>query len=73
MSAPTSPGLAALGLSESTVHAFAAALQEVVAAGVGAALPSLSTIAHSGRVAVLSLLYLCFACRVAGYLDLTPI
>ena len=64
-SAPAT-GLAALGLSDSGLDAFAAALQGVVAAGVSAALPSPSQSGPMRKVATLSLLYLRFACRVAA-------
>ena len=62
-----------LGLSDDTVHAFAAALQGMVTAGVGEALPYPSPSAPSGRVAKILLFHLCFACRVAGDLDFPPI
>ena len=67
MATPPAPGLATLGLLDATVHAFAAALQGVVTAGVEVPLPPPSNSAPSGRVAVLSLLHLCFTCVVAGY------
>ena len=64
--------LAALGLSNSALHAFAAALQGVVAAGVSMLVPFPSLSAPTGEVATLSLLYLCFACGVAVEGDLPP-
>ena len=72
-SAPSAPGLTVLGLLDETVHAFTSALQGVMAAGVGAALPSPSPSATSGRVAALSIIHLCFECGVEGDLDLPPI
>ena len=62
-----------LGISDTTVRTITSALQGVVAARVGADLPSPSPSASSGRVADLSLLHLRFACGVAGDLDLSPI
>ena len=62
-----------LRLLDTMVHTFASALQGVVAVGVGAALPSPSPSAPLGRVAVISLLHLRFACGVAGDSDLPPI
>ena len=69
--APT--GIAALGLSDATLQAFAAAMQSVVTAGVVAALPSPSPAAPGSKVARLSLLHLRFACGVAGDDDLPPL
>ena len=66
-------GLAVIGISDATSHSFAAALQGVVAALVGAALHSPSPVAPPGRVAALLLLHLCFTCCVAKYEDLTPL
>ena len=65
--------LAALGIYNATIHTFTYALQEVVAVGRGAALPSPSTAAPSGRVTALLLLHIRFACRLEGDADLTPI
>ena len=74
---PTGPlpyhGLASLGISDAAVHAFSAALQEVVATGVEAALPSHLPAATPGKAKALSLLHLQFACRMAGYVYLSPI
>ena len=70
--APTT-GLAALGLTESAVHALAEALQGVVANGVAAALPSPALSGPTGKVATLSLLHLRFVCGVAADVDLPPI
>ena len=70
---PPATGLAALGLSESALHAFAAALQGVVVAGVSVAVISPSPSAPTGKVVTLSLLHLRFACRVAVDGDLPPI
>ena len=53
-----STGLAALGPTESAVHAIAAALQGVVANGVAMALPSPAPAGPTGKVATLSLLHL---------------
>ena len=50
-------GLAALGLTESAVHAIAVAMQGVVANGVAAALPSPAPSGPTGKVATLSLLH----------------
>ena len=66
-------GLAALDLSYSSLHAFAVALEGVVAAGVSVTLPSPAPCVLTGMVATLSLLHLRFACRVAVYVDLPPI
>ena len=66
-------GLAALGLSDATLQAFAAALQGVVTARLFSALPCPSPAAPGGKVAPLSLLHLCFACGVAGDSDLPPL
>ena len=66
-------GLAALGIFDAAVHAFTAALQGVVTAGVGEVLPVTSPIAPAGRVAALLLLHLRFACRWWGGADLPPI
>ena len=65
--------LAALGISNATVHTLVAALEGVVSLGVGAALPSPSPAAPSGKVPLLSLLHLCFTCGVVGDADLPPI
>ena len=51
-------GLTALGLSNSALHAFAASLQGVVAAGVSAVVHSPSPSIQTGKVATLSLLHL---------------
>ena len=66
-------GLAALGLSDATLQAFAASLQGVVMAGVVLALPSPSPAAPGGKVACLSLLHLSFACGLAGDSNMPPI
>ena len=66
-------GLAALGLSESTIHAFAAALQGVGTAGVSAAVPYPAPSAPTGKVVKLSLQHLRFACDVEVDGDLLPI
>ena len=70
---PLSMGMGDLGLSNTSIHVFTDALQGVVAAGEEAALPSPYPYIPEGRVATLSLLRLLFACKVAGYRDLTPI
>ena len=59
---PLATGLAALGLLDSSLQAFVVDLQGMVAAGVSAAVPSPAPSAPTGKVATLSLLYLCFAC-----------
>ena len=69
--APT--GLAAFGLSDATLQAFAAAMQGMVVAGVVSALLSLLPTAPGGKVARLSLLHLHFVCGVAGDSDLPPL
>ena len=56
-----------------TAHAFAAALQGVVAEGLGMALPSPSNATTTGRSATLSLLHLHFICRVVGVAYLPPL
>ena len=71
-SAPAT-GLAALGLTESAVHALAVDLQGVVANGVAAALPSPAPAGPMAKVATLSLLHLHFVCGVAADVDLPPI
>ena len=73
MAAPPAPGLNLLGILDAMVHAFAAALQGVVATGVGAPLPYPPTSAPLGRVATLSLLHLRFAYGVVGDSNLPPI
>ena len=70
---PPEIGLAELGLSDATLHAFAAALQRVVTVGVGAPFPSPSPEASTGKVLTIPLLHLCFICGVAGDGDLPPI
>ena len=64
MRPPPATGLAALGLSESALHAFAASLQGVVAAGVSASVPSPALSAPMVKVVTLSLLQLRFTCGV---------
>ena len=61
------PGLASLEISDAAVHAFAAALQGVVVAGVETDLPSPFPTAPARRIAALFLLNLHFECRMAGY------
>ena len=70
MRPPPDTGLAALGLSDYALHAFAAALKGVLGAGVSVAVTSPSLSALTGKVATLPLLHLCFTCGVAvdGYL-----
>ena len=63
---PLATCLAALGLSDSALHTFAAALQGVVAAGVIAEVPSPALSAPTGKVATLSLLHLRFACGLGS-------
>ena len=65
MRPPSATGLADLGLSDSALHAFAAALKGVVEAGVSATVPSPAPSAPTGKVATLSLLYIRFTCGVA--------
>ena len=71
-SAPAT-GLAALGISDSALHVFAAALQGLVATGVSATLPSPAPSVPTGKVATLSLLHLRFACGVAVDVYLLPV
>ena len=66
-------GVAALGLSYSAIHSFAAALQGVVADGVSVAVPSPDPSTPMGKVVTLSLLHLRFTCRVAVEGDLPTI
>ena len=73
MGPPLAVGLAILGLLDSSLHASAASLQCVVAAGVSVAVPSLSLSSPTGKVATLSLLFLRFACGVAVDGGLPPI
>ena len=70
---PPATGLAALGLSDSYLHAFTAALQGVLEAGVIAEVPSPSPSSPMGKVMTLSLLHLHFVCGVAMDRDLPPI
>ena len=65
-------GLAGLGLSDATLQALAASLQGVVTAGAVSDLPYPLPSDPGGKVARLSLLNLCFSCRVAGDSDLPP-
>ena len=65
MGPPLATGIAALGISGSSLHAFAAALQGVVAAGVSAAVLSPSQSIMTRKVTTLSLIQLRFAFRVA--------
>ena len=73
MGPPPETGIAALVLSGATIHDFAAALQGVVAVGVGAALSTPYTAAPTEKVSTLYLLHLHFICRVAEDGDLPPI
>ena len=66
-------GLLDLRLSDPALHAFAAALQGVVVAGVSAALPSPDPSGPMGKVVTLSPLHLRFACGVAVDVDLLHI
>ena len=66
-------GLAALGLSDSAVHDFAASLQGVVAAGVSTALPSPDPSRLTKKVVTLSLLHLRFAFGVTADVHLPNI
>ena len=66
-------GLAALGLLDTTLQAFAAALQGVVTAGVVLDLHTPSPAAPGVKVPCISLLHLHFVCGVAGNIDLLPI
>ena len=58
MGPPPSTGLAYLGISDATIHAFTEALQGVATAGVGAVLPYYSPAAPTGKVATLYILHL---------------
>ena len=62
---PPATGLTAHGLSDSTLHAFKASLQVMVADGVSAETPSPALSAPTGKVATMSLLHLCLAYGVA--------
>ena len=62
-----------LGIYDATVHAFAAALQVVVAVILGADLPASFPASPSGKFATLLLPRLRFTCGVAGDGDLPPI
>ena len=55
---PPATGLGALGLLDATIHAFAAALQEVVLLVVVAALPCPSPSAPEFKVAIVLILHL---------------
>ena len=58
MGPPLATSLASLGLYDSTIHAFAEALQGMVVAGVCAIVPSPSRSAPTGKVKTLSPLHL---------------
>ena len=73
MRPPPSTGLASLGLSDSALHYFTAALQGVVVAGVSAVVPSPAPSGPAGKVATLPLLHLRFACGVTVDGDLPTI
>ena len=73
MRPPPATGLAALGLSGSAIHAFAAALQGVVTTGVSAAVPSPSLSSPTGKVVTFSLLHLRFVFGVSVDGGLPPI
>ena len=66
-------GIAPLCLPDSALHAFAVALQGVVVAGFSTTVSSISPYFPMGKVATLSLLNLCFACKAAVDGDLSPI
>ena len=70
---PPPTGLAALGLSNSALHAFVAAMKVVVAAGVSAPVPSPAPSVPTRKVATLPLLHLRFSYRLALDGDLPPI
>ena len=70
---PPSKVLAALGLSDSALHALSAALQGMVSDGVSASVPSPDPPAPTGKVATLYLLRLRFAYRVAADWELPRI
>ena len=70
---PPAMGLAALGLSDSALHAFTAALQGVVAAGVSAEFPYPAPSGPTGKVATPYLLHLRFTCGVTVDGDIPPI
>ena len=70
---PPDTGLAALGISDSSLLSFAEALQDVVASGVRAAVPSPSLSTPTVKVATLSLIHLYFICRLALDGHLPPI
>ena len=63
-------GLTALVISDTVIHAFTSELSVVLAAVVGAVLPSPSPAAPMGKVATLSLLHFRLVCGVVvdGYL-----
>ena len=69
MRLPPATYFAALGLSESALHAFAAALQGEVAAGFRKAVPSSAPSGPTGKVTTLSILHIRFPCgvEVDGY------
>ena len=73
MGPPTPMGLVAICILDSSLHAFAAPLQGMLAARVGAAVPSPSPYAPMGKVAKITLLHLYFACGVTLDGDLPPI
>ena len=66
-------GMGSLGLLDVAVHSFTAVIQGVGVILVVAELPSPYLDVSADRVATLSLLHLCFACRVSGDGDMSPI
>ena len=66
-------GLTDIDISYYALHAFAEALKGMVVSGVIAAVPSPYLSDPTKKVMTLSLLYLCFACKVEVDGDLPPI
>ena len=70
---PLSPCIDSLGILNTTVQSFVAALQWVVVSGTRAALPTPPPSAPAGQVEDILLLQLYFACRVSEDVDFSPI
>ena len=70
---PPDTGLAALGISDYFLHAFAEALQGVLAARVSTEVTSPSPYAPTGNISALYLLHIRFSCGVAVDGEIHPI
>ena len=65
-------GLAALGLSYSTLQAVSTVLQVMVTAGMVSDIPHPTPVSPGGIIIHLSLFHLKFTCGVMGDIDLPP-